>query len=221
MHSSLPHVNFVPCNRPARVASDMVVRRRSRAARAMLMTTPTCAKSSGASQAHDLTVPGAEVVAEPALSTGLSAKAEHWCWRPARRARGGSGVGFPRTHRRTTVTNKRHSALAPDVTEEASPPQPLIGDGTPPKRRPRMARPADPASSTENSSLPAVPSKLDRIAAMLCSPEGATIAELMATTGWQAHSVRGAIAGALKKRGLVITSESVGQIRRYHAQQAI
>ena len=45
---------------------------------------------------------------------------------------------------------------------------------------------------------------------MLQKPEGATIAEMAAATGWQAHTVRGAISGALKKRlGLVIASEKV------------
>ena len=38
--------------------------------------------------------------------------------------------------------------------------------------------------------------------------EGATIAEIVAATGWQPHTVRGAFAGALKKRlGLTVTSE--------------
>jgi len=39
---------------------------------------------------------------------------------------------------------------------------------------------------------------------------GATIDEIVAATGWQAHSVRGAISGALKKKlGLTVTSEPV------------
>jgi hypothetical protein len=43
---------------------------------------------------------------------------------------------------------------------------------------------------------------------MLGRPEGATIAQIMAATGWQAHTCRGAFAGALKKkRGLMVTSE--------------
>jgi len=37
---------------------------------------------------------------------------------------------------------------------------------------------------------------------------GATLAEIVEATGWQAHTVRGAMAGALKKKlGLTITSE--------------
>ena len=35
---------------------------------------------------------------------------------------------------------------------------------------------------------------------MLGRAEGATIAEIVAATGWQPHTVRGAFAGALKKR---------------------
>jgi Protein of unknown function (DUF3489) len=43
---------------------------------------------------------------------------------------------------------------------------------------------------------------------MLRRPEGATIAQIMAATGWLAHTCRGAFAGALKrKRGLTVTSE--------------
>ena len=44
--------------------------------------------------------------------------------------------------------------------------------------------------------------------AMLREPEGATIEEIMAATGWLSHTVRGAIAGALKKKlGLDVSSE--------------
>ncbi|MBM1222886.1 DUF3489 domain-containing protein [Ponticoccus sp. SC2-23] len=46
--------------------------------------------------------------------------------------------------------------------------------------------------------------------AMLRAPDGANIAEIMAATGWQSHTVRGAMSGALKKKlGLEVTSEKV------------
>lgn len=42
---------------------------------------------------------------------------------------------------------------------------------------------------------------------LLKRPEGATLVDVMATTGWQAHSVRGFISGALgKKMGLTVES---------------
>jgi hypothetical protein len=52
--------------------------------------------------------------------------------------------------------------------------------------------------------------KQAQIIAMLQRPEGATIAQMVEATSWQAHTVRGAISGALKKKlGLLIGSERV------------
>lgn len=46
---------------------------------------------------------------------------------------------------------------------------------------------------------------------LLRRPEGTTIDEVMAATVWQAHTIRGAMARALKKKlGLEMTSEKVG-----------
>lgn len=50
----------------------------------------------------------------------------------------------------------------------------------------------------------------EALIALLKRPEGASIAEIMEATNWQAHSVRGFISGSLKKaRGLDVTSEKV------------
>ncbi|PRG81303.1 hypothetical protein C6T69_00145 [Burkholderia multivorans] len=51
-------------------------------------------------------------------------------------------------------------------------------------------------------------SKQAQVIAMLRRSEGATIRQIMEATGWQAHTVRGTLAGALKKKlGLTIVSE--------------
>jgi hypothetical protein len=50
--------------------------------------------------------------------------------------------------------------------------------------------------------------KIAILIGLLERPDGATTADLMAATGWQAHSVRGAIAGSIKKTlGLSVLSE--------------
>ena len=49
--------------------------------------------------------------------------------------------------------------------------------------------------------------KLAMLIALLQAPEGVTMDTIMAATGWQAHTVRGAMSGALgKKLGLIVTS---------------
>jgi len=51
-------------------------------------------------------------------------------------------------------------------------------------------------------------SKQAQVVAMLKRAEGATIPQVMAATGWQAHTVRGTFAGAFKKKlGLNLISE--------------
>ena len=63
--------------------------------------------------------------------------------------------------------------------------------------------------------------KLAGLISLLSRKDGATIADLMKATGWQAHSVRGAISGNLnKKLGLGIISEKVeGRARVYRVTQ--
>jgi hypothetical protein len=52
--------------------------------------------------------------------------------------------------------------------------------------------------------------KQAKLIEMLRAEGGATIDEIVAETGWQPHTVRGAFAGALKKKlGLQVTSEKV------------
>ena len=58
--------------------------------------------------------------------------------------------------------------------------------------------------------------KLGALIALLRRPDGAQIPDIMAATGWQAHSVRGAMSGALKKKlGLTITSAKTEAGRTY------
>lgn len=80
------------------------------------------------------------------------------------------------------------------------------------------AKKTKPAST---SGFARVASKQDRLVELLRRPNGATVTELTKATGWQAHSVRGAISGVVKKKlGLNVSTEVVekrGRIYRIAA----
>jgi hypothetical protein len=58
--------------------------------------------------------------------------------------------------------------------------------------------------------------KVATLVGLMRRPSGATLDEMTAATGWQVHSVRGAISGSVKKTlGLVVVSEKVEGLRRY------
>ncbi|MEI9930579.1 MAG: DUF3489 domain-containing protein [Rhizomicrobium sp.] len=63
---------------------------------------------------------------------------------------------------------------------------------------------------------PSPDSKLGSIITLLRRPNGASIGDLCKATGWQAHSVRGALSGAIKKKlGLALTTEKTAGTRLY------
>jgi hypothetical protein len=60
------------------------------------------------------------------------------------------------------------------------------------------------------SSGSALKAKQAQLIAMLQASEGASIAEIVAATGWQSPTARGVIFGVLKKKlGLDVTSEKI------------
>jgi hypothetical protein len=63
------------------------------------------------------------------------------------------------------------------------------------------------------------PSKLDQLVTLLNQPGGVDLATMMTATGWQAHSVRGALAGSLRKKGHQIISEKVDGLRTWRIEE--
>ncbi len=83
----------------------------------------------------------------------------------------------------------------------------------------RRTRGASAATLTNATTKPTT--KLDALISALRAPKDATLAQLMALTGWQMHSVRGVMSGALKKkRGLAITSSKRGDERVYRIESS-
>jgi uncharacterized protein DUF3489 len=72
---------------------------------------------------------------------------------------------------------------------------------------PKLASSGPPAAS---------PSKQSAVLKMLCEPTGTTLAAMMKATDWQPHSVRGFLAGVVKKKlNLNLVSEKVDGKRVY------
>ena len=96
--------------------------------------------------------------------------------------------------------------------ESAVPPR---KQSDPARSRPKQPRPEPKTAGSRPKGQVAAPAvrqgtKQALLVDLLKSRSGATIDEAVAATGWQAHSVRGAISGTLKKKlGLAVTSEPI------------
>jgi hypothetical protein len=80
----------------------------------------------------------------------------------------------------------------------------------------RTTRPRSRSAHSSPKSSTRFDTKHARILAMLRTPAGATIATIMTATAWQQHSVRGFLAGVVRKKlGLNLVSEQTDKGRVY------
>jgi len=95
------------------------------------------------------------------------------------------------------VASKGHGVTMAMLLKGKLFPTPAKAKAPPPPVREKVAK----------ASTPRGESKQAKLVEMLKRPEGASLDEIMEAFGWQAHTVRGAIAGALKKKlGLDVKS---------------
>jgi len=95
----------------------------------------------------------------------------------------------------------------PPANAQAQPPTKPSRSKKAPKRQPRA-----------KAAAPDKGSKSARVIALLKKSKGATLAELMKATGWQAHSVRGFLSGTLRKKmGLKVQSAKRGDGKRVYS----
>ena len=119
----------------------------------------------------------------------------------------------------TKQTSKMKTRKAPPAPTE-SPTVPTLGnDNIDAPVSTAMPVSLAPAITAPAKAEPA--GKLGAMIALLRRSQGATVEQMMEATGWQKHSVRGAMSGALKKkRGLDISSEKAGDQRVYRSAPA-
>ena len=81
---------------------------------------------------------------------------------------------------------------------------------------PAVAKPPKPTEAQREERV----TKQERMLTLLSQPEGASIEEMMQATKWQQHSVRGFLAGTVKKKlGFALTSSKLsGDVRRYRIE---
>ena len=95
-----------------------------------------------------------------------------------------------------------------------------VGTTDAPTEGPTPETPAEPDAAPKARTL-REGTKQATLIAMLRAPDGASIEEIMAALEWAAHTVRGAMAGALKKKlGLEVTSEKVENRGRVYSLPA-
>ena len=110
--------------------------------------------------------------------------------------------GTPLTLRATPAAYEALGIVGDTGADRAPEEEPAADIANQPETAPTDAHGANTQRKTRQGT------KQEALIAMLRQPEGASIAEIAAEFGWAAHTVRGAIAGALKKKlGLKVTSE--------------
>lgn len=115
------------------------------------------------------------------------------------------------------ITDKGLEAIGIGRGDPDQPPPVVVTKGKTSKAKEPARGPAKKSPGAKpKPGGPRPTNKIAKVVEMLRKPGGATIKAIMDATDWQAHSVRGAIAGAIKKKmGLKVAAETRGDERVY------
>jgi hypothetical protein len=159
----------------------------------------------------------AKRVVGPLIEKGLLEEVEadlRKCGQPLWRSTGdGHGVTLTITRAGLEAIGVETGDSAPGAADEAP------SDASPARDAPAIDR-ADTAADTAGPRAPREGTKLAMLLELLRQPEGATMAEMTEATGWQQHTVRGALAASVKKKlGLeVVSDKPQGENRRWRIE---
>ena len=121
-----------------------------------------------------------------------------------------------------TVAPKKASSKKGASLEKGAPRGRKSAKGGKPKATPakKAAKAAKKRANAQETAGPREGSKTAQVVVMLQRKNGATLAEIMDQMGWQKHTVRGFMAGAMKKAGYTVESfKPEGGERTYRINQ--
>jgi len=132
-------------------------------------------------------------------------------------SKGMAAIGVEREDEEGQTTAPAEADTAPtpadDGTAVRAPAHATEADSAtlPAKRKAKVAKPGKAAPAEK--SAPRAGTKQALMIEMLKRPEGATVEQIAAATGWQHHTIRGAISGALKKKlGLTVEATRTREV---------
>jgi Protein of unknown function (DUF3489) len=119
--------------------------------------------------------------------------------------------------KRNTEANapRRRNTPSRGSNPKKAPPQAVVSKATQTAAAKTPAKARQPEASGERLT------KQERMLTLLSQPDGARIEEMMQATNWQQHSVRGFLAGTVKRKlGFALTSVKPDDgVRLYHIEK--
>jgi len=126
----------------------------------------------------------------------------------------------------TTTDTKKPAAVpaqaAPVAPSPATPRKPTTQRKAAPKALKRAN--SGHRKASRPSAAPKAPrqgSKAARVVAMLRRKSGSSLSEIMKTANWQRHTIRGFVAGALKKAGYTVGSLRISEGRAHVSDRRV